>query len=84
MKSKVQTYDIRDSESYKGIYEMEIILKEMEEGDKIDALFAFKLGKNFNQKNRKFIKDTNSAMVDLFKKQFTKKLLNENSSLSKN
>lgn len=27
MKSKIQTYDIRDSESYKGIYEMEIILK---------------------------------------------------------
>jgi hypothetical protein len=27
MKSKVQTYDIRDSESYKGIYEMEVVLK---------------------------------------------------------
>jgi len=50
MKSKVQTYDIRDSESYKGIYEMEVVLKKRSKDTKIDAEISRLLGKKFNAK----------------------------------
>lgn len=56
----------------------------MEEGDKIDALFANVLGKNFNQKNRNMLNASKSGIAELLKKNIVMKMNENNKKMNEN
>ena len=49
MKSTVQTYDIRDSPEYRGVFEVEVMLQTLNEQDRIDEDMAAKIRDQFSK-----------------------------------
>ena len=80
MKSNTQTYDIKDNELYKGIFETEFILQQMkiQKDKKIDAGLAVEISKAFNFKNKKSMRFKPAKDEDYNKSvKFIRKLLDE-------
>lgn len=69
MKSRVQTYDIRDSPEYRGVFEIETVLQKVEESVKIDKSLASIIKQKFNE-TTSLEKRLNQLMMNRLKKEF--------------
>ena len=71
MKSKVQTYDMRDSEEFKGVLEIEVLIESDKQAKEIQSKITSKLESLFKQDDKNDRQTISGLLANNIMAQFT-------------